>query len=222
MIYALKAITTGKIEDLSYSSRRPMRSALNKKPFAGKMWLSKTGFSEDEQEYKGHGGPHKAVCLYSKKNYDLWKDDVTALPDYAMFGENLTVEDLDEKNIHFGDQFQLGNAIIEVSEIREPCWKIQEKYKIPNLIQRMSSSCKTGCYFRVLKEGFVDESSHLELIKYGNEASLLSVFELNNIYYNDNKNADRLTYALKNPYLTKERRQKLEKFLKRAQKQKKE
>ena len=67
MIYALKAITTGKIEDLSYSSRRPMRSALNKKPFAGKMWLSKTGFSEDKQEYKGHGGPHKAVCLYSKK-----------------------------------------------------------------------------------------------------------------------------------------------------------
>ena len=47
-----------------------------------------------------------------------------------MFGENLTVKDLDEKDLHFGDQFQLGEAIIEVSEIREPCWKIQEKYKI--------------------------------------------------------------------------------------------
>ena len=118
MIYDLKAIATGKIEDLPYSSKRPMRSALNKQPFTGRMWLSKTGFSEDEQEYKGHGGPNKAVCLYSEKNYNLWKDDVAVLPEYAMFGENLTVKDLDEKDLHFGDQFQLGEAIIEVSEIR--------------------------------------------------------------------------------------------------------
>lgn len=67
MIYHLKAIATGKIEDLPYSTKRPMRSALNKTLFTGKMWLSKTGFSEDEQEYKGHGGPNKAVCLYSEK-----------------------------------------------------------------------------------------------------------------------------------------------------------
>lgn len=218
MIYHLKAIATGKIEDLPYSTKRPMRSALNKTLFTGKMWLSKTGFSEDEQEYKGHGGPNKAICLYSEKNYDLWKDDVTDLPEYAMFGENLTVKDLDEKDLHFGDQFQLGEAIIEVSEIREPCWKIQEKYKIPNLIKRMSSSCKTGCYFRVVKEGFVYDSSHLQLIKFGEHDSLLSVFELNDIYYNDNKNVVRLAYALKNPYLTEERRRKLEKYLKRAQK----
>src|SRR5699024_5380804 len=154
----------------------------------------------------------------SEKNYNLWKDDVSVLPEYAMFDENLTDTDLDEKDLHFGDQYQLGEASIEVSEIREPCWKIQEKYKIPNLIKRMSSSCKTGCYLRVVKEGFVNGSSQLQLIKYGEQDSLLSVFELNDIYYNDNKNVARLAYALKNPYLTEERRHKLEKYLKRAQK----
>ncbi|MDW8542852.1 MULTISPECIES: MOSC domain-containing protein [Staphylococcus] len=221
MIYTLEAISTGKVEDLPYSTKRPMRSALNKKKFAGSMWLSKTGFVEDEQEYKDHGGPNKAVCLYSKKNYSLWEQDVSVLPEYAMFGENITVSDLDEKDVHFGDQFKLGNAVLEVSEIREPCWKIQEKYKIPNLIKRMSTSGKTGFYFRVLKEGYVQEDSNLELIKQANNETLLSVFDLNQIYYIDNKNIERLTYALKNPYLTEERISKLERFLTRAEKAKK-
>ena len=218
MIYTLEAISTGKVEDLPYSTKRPMRSALNKKKFTGSMWLSKTGFVEDEQEYKDHGGPNKAVCLYSKKNYSLWEQDVSVLPEYAMFGENITVSDLDEKDVHFGDQFKLGNAVLEVSEIREPCWKIQEKYKIPNLIKRMSTSGKTGFYFRVLKEGYVQEDSNLELIKQANNETLLSVFDLNQIYYSDNKNIERLTYASKNPYLTEERISKLERFLTRAKK----
>ncbi|MGW7884092.1 MOSC domain-containing protein [Staphylococcus xylosus] len=218
MIYTLEAISTGKVEDLPYSTKRPMRSALNKKRFAGSMWLSKTGFVKDEQEYKGHGGPDKAVCLYSKKNYSLWEQDVTVLPEYAMFGENITVSDLDEQDVHFGDQFKLGDAVLEVSEIREPCWKIQEKYKIPNLIKRMSNSGKTGFYLRVLKEGYVQEDSNLELLKYADNETLLSVFDLNEIYYTDNKNIERLAYAIKNPYLTEERISKLERFLTRAKK----
>ncbi|NWK83206.1 MOSC domain-containing protein [Staphylococcus sp. GSSP0090] len=217
-MYELDAISTGKIQDLPYSTKRPMRSALNKKTFSGKMWLTHTGFTEDEQEYKGHGGPNKAVCLYSKKNYELWKDDLPELPSYAMFGENLTATDLDEQHVHFGDQFQLGEAILEVSEIREPCWKIQEKYKIPDLIRRMSTSCRTGFYFRVLQEGYVHDNDHLKRIKSADPATCLSVYELNDIYYNDNKNIERLTYVLNNPYLTDERISKLERFLKRAQK----
>lgn len=218
MIYKLEAISTGKIQDLPYSTKRPMRSALNKEKYSGKMWLTHTGFAEDEQEYKGHGGPNKAVCLYSKKNYELWKHDLPALPPYAMFGENLTATDLDEAHVYFGDQFQLGEAILEVSEIREPCWKIQEKYKIPDLIKRMSSSCKTGFYFRVLQEGYVHDSNHLKLIKSADASTRLSVYELNDIYYNDNKNINRLTYVLKNPYLTSDRISKFERFLKRTQK----
>ncbi|UQW82753.1 MOSC domain-containing protein [Staphylococcus edaphicus] len=217
-MYELDAISTGKIQDLPYSSKKPMRSALNKEKISGKMWLTYTGFAEDEQEYKGHGGLNKAVCLYSKKNYLLWEQDLPNLPNYAMFGENLTATDLDEQNVHFGDQFQLGEAILEVSEIREPCWKIQEKYKIPDLIKRMSTSCRTGFYFRVLKEGYVHDNDHLTLIKSADKASILSVYDLNDIYYNDNKNIERLHYALNNPYLTKDRIAKFERFLKRAQK----
>lgn len=217
MIYEVEAISTGKIEDLNYSSKRPMRSALNKTPFSGSMWLSLTGFTQDEQEYKDHGGPDKAVCLFSKSNYQMWQDDVVELPTYAMFGENLTVANLDEREAYFGNQYQLGDAIIEISEIREPCWKIQAKYQIPDLVKRMSTSGKTGFYFRVIQEGYVSCDDHLKLIKTADKDTQLSVYELNDVYYNDRKNASRLNYALQNPYLTSKRKEKLQRLLTRAQ-----
>ena len=217
MIYEVEAISTGKIEDLNYSSKRPMRSALNKTPFSGSMWLSLTGFTQDEQEYKDHGGPDKAVCLFSKSNYQMWQDDVVELPTYAMFGENLTVANLDEREAYFGNQYQLGDAIIEISEIREPCWKIQAKYQIPDLVKRMSTTGKTGFYFRVIKEGYVSSDDHLKLIKTADKDTQLSVYELNDVYYNDRKNASRLSYALQNPYLTSNRKEKLQRLLTRAQ-----
>lgn len=217
MIYEVEAICTGKVVDLNYSSKRPMRSALNKTPFTGSIWLSLTGFTQDEQEYKDHGGPDKAVCLFNKSNYSMWKDDVDQLPTYAMFGENLTVTNLDEREAYFGNQYQLGEAIIEISEIREPCWKIQTKYQIPDLVKRMSTSGKTGFYFRVIQEGYVTVEDNLKLIKTAEKETKLSVYELNDIYYNDRKNASRLHYAIKNPYITNNRKEKLQRLLSRAQ-----
>ena len=90
------AISTGKIESLQYKDAKPMQSAINKQPFKDQMWLSKLGFVDDEQAYKDHGGPDKAVCCFSKKNYDMYRGDLLDMPEYAMFGENLTIEDLDE------------------------------------------------------------------------------------------------------------------------------
>ncbi|MGX0301063.1 MOSC domain-containing protein [Staphylococcus hominis] len=203
------AISTGKIETLNYDQKRPMHSALNKTMFSGKMWLSYTGFSEDEQAYKDHGGPHKAVCCFSKENYSMYKNDINILPDYAMFGENLTLVDLDENDMYFGNQYQLGEAIVEVSEIREPCWKIQRKYGIKHLVKRMSSSGKTGFYMRVLKEGYVQQQDHLLLLKTAESPTRLSVQNLNDIYYNDRENIDRLNQAINNPYLSPKRIEKL-------------
>ncbi|ARJ50491.1 MOSC domain-containing protein [Staphylococcus lutrae] len=213
MHYAIHAISTGKIEDLQYGNDRPMKSAMNKQPIQEKMWLSRTGFVEDEQAYHGHGGPDKAVCLYSRANYMMWQKAIRPLPEYAMFGENITVCDIDETELFFGDQYRLGEAIIEVSEIREPCWKIQSKYGYPSLVKEMSKTGKTGCYFRVIKEGFVKPNAVLSLFRSAPKATRLSVQSLNDLYYNDRKNQARLTYALQNPYLTNKRKETLKKML---------
>ena len=210
------AISTGKIQHLPYSTKKPMISALDKIPFTGRMWLSVDGFSKDEQAYKDHGGPHKAVCCFSQSNYDMYKEDLAQLPTYAMFGENVTVKHLDERDVYFGNQYRLGEAILEVSEMREPCWKIQAKYQIPDLVKRMTASGKTGFYFRVIQEGYVSQEDNLELLTQANKASRLSVYELNDIYYNDRKNISRISYALNNPYLSPSRREKLSRLYHRA------
>ncbi len=162
---SIHAISTGKIQDLPYSRQKTNQaSALDKTKISQTTWLSSTGFTGDKQAYKDHGGPHKAVCGFSKHNYALYRDDLPSLPTHAMFGD-LTFDSLDESDVYFGNQYRLGDALIEVSEIREPCWKIQAKYNIPDLVKRMSTSGKTGFYFRVLKQGYVSPNDQLYLIQ---------------------------------------------------------
>ncbi|MCS5348098.1 MOSC domain-containing protein [Staphylococcus aureus] len=213
---AIHAISTGKIQDLPYSTKRPMRSALDKTAIKEKTWLSTIGFAGDEQAYKDHGGPHKAVCGFSKHNYNMYLNDIIELPTHAMFGENLTFENLDEADVFFGNQYQLGEAVIEVSEIREPCWKIQAKYNIPDIVKRMSTSGKTGFYFRVLKQGYVAPDDQLYLIKEAPIEHRMSIQQLNHLYYNDRQNQTMLLQALNNPYLSPARREKLQKMYDRT------
>ncbi|UEX90503.1 MOSC domain-containing protein [Staphylococcus ratti] len=215
MEYTIKAICSGKIETLNYYGKS-MKSAMNKRPLEKTTWLSKVGFEDDEQEYHGHGGPDQAICLYSTQNYTLWEDVISPIPDYAFFGENITVDGIDETELLFGNQYQLGEAIIEVSEIREPCYKLQQKYNYNGIMKRMMETGKSGCYFRVIQEGDVHPDSHLKLIKTAPSSTQLSVQELNDLYYNDQKNKDRLTYAIQNPFITERRRKKLEKLLSRC------
>lgn len=127
--------------------------------------------------------------------------------------ENLTFDYLDESDVYFGNQYRLGDALIEVSEIREPCWKIQAKYNIPDLVKRMSTSGKTGFYFRVLKQGYVSPNDQLYLIQEAPIEHRLSVQQLNDLYYNDRQNQDLLRYALNNPFLSPTRRDKLQKCI---------
>lgn len=215
MEYTIKAICSGKIETLNYFGKS-MKSAMNKRPLEKTTWLSKIGFEDDEQEYHGHGGPDQAICLYSTQNYTLWEDVISPIPDYAFFGENITVDGIDETELLFGNQYQLGETIIEVSEIREPCYKLQQKYNYNGIMKRMMETGKSGCYFRVIQEGYVHPDSHLKLIKIAPPSTQLSVQELNDLYYNDQKNKDRLTYAIQNPFITNRRREKLEKLLSRC------
>ena len=164
-----------------------MLSALNKSLFLKQCGYQELDLLRMNRHIKTMVVHIKAVCCFSKSHYQMYKNDLNTIPDYAMFGENLTLKNLDESDVFFGNQYRLGEAILEVSEIREPCWKIQTKYGIKDLVKRMSTSGKTGFYFRVLQEGYVDQDDDLELIQLADEATRLSVQELNDIYYNDRK-----------------------------------
>jgi MOSC domain-containing protein YiiM len=82
-----------------------------------------------------------------------------------MFGENLTITALDETKIHIGSVYQLGEAKIEVTKPREPCYKLGIRFNNPKIIKQFWNSTKSGIYFKILKTGFVAKNDELILLE---------------------------------------------------------
>ncbi len=137
-----------------------------KEPRTGPHWLGYEGFRSDEQaDRKHHGGPEKAVCVYSAEHYPYWQEtlDMPDLP-HGAFGENLTIQGLLETEVCIGDHFSLGEAEVQVSQPRQPCWKLARRWQVKDLTARVEKTGLTGFYFRVIRHGHVQPGDVLRLV----------------------------------------------------------
>jgi MOSC domain-containing protein YiiM len=136
---------------------KPWRTGFHKEPQSGPVWLGYNGFRGDEQaDRKNHGGVDKAVCVYASEHYGGWRSEL-ALPDLPLgaFGENLATAGLVESGLCIGDTFLVGEARVQVSQPRQPCWKLARRWRIEDLALRVERTGRTGFYFRVLQHGWV-------------------------------------------------------------------
>ncbi len=144
-------------------------SGINKAAIQGEVMLTKTGFIGDDQaDKKHHGGVEKAVHHYDYGHYAFWKTELencTVFDAPGAFGENLSTIGVTEKDIAVGDVFRLGGAIIEVSQGRQPCFKLNLRFSTPDMALRVQNSGRTGWYYRVLQEGPVKLSDELKRIE---------------------------------------------------------
>ncbi|MCM3585719.1 MOSC domain-containing protein [Mesobacillus maritimus] len=167
----VQKLLTGKVKTVGnpHASNRLDRqweSGIFKNTVDDKLWLSQKGLTGDEvADKKNHGGPEKALFAYSATHYDVWKEelDVNAIEIGAM-GENIAVHFMDEHTVCIGDTYQFGDAIIQVSQPRQPCWKPARRFKVIDFALRIQQSGRTGWYFRVLKEGLVQGETELTLL----------------------------------------------------------
>jgi len=117
---------------------------------------------------ENHGGIDQAVYGYSFKHYEYWK---ALYPDLewtvgGMFGENLTIDDLDESKIHVGDQFKIGDeVIIEATKSRQPCMKLGVRFNNMKIVKQFWNTNMPGVYFKVVQKGNVKAGDRLEQIK---------------------------------------------------------
>lgn len=142
-------------------------SAMFKECVEGNIWLGKTGLTGDEvADTKNHGGLEKAIFAYSITHYDFWKKelDLGTIGMGAM-GENLAVSHIDENSVCLGDTYQFGDAIIQVSQPRQPCWKPARRFRILDFALRIQQTGRTGWYFRILKEAYVHDKLELILLE---------------------------------------------------------
>jgi MOSC domain-containing protein YiiM len=106
------------------------------------------------------------VLLYAASNYDLWHEELGRSDMSAGgFGENFTVEGMNEENVSVGDIYALGEAQIQVTGPRYPCAKIEKRWHMPGLTAHVSQTGRTGWYCRVLREGQIEVGMPILLVE---------------------------------------------------------
>ncbi|MCW1886177.1 MOSC domain-containing protein [Luteolibacter flavescens] len=141
------------------------RTGFYKVAHEGPQWLGYLGFRGDEvADTRVHGGVDKAVCVYPSEHYAHWNtiEDLEGLPTGA-FGENLTTRGLVEEEVCIGDTFAIGTAIVQVSQPRQPCWKLARRWHVKDLAVQVERNGRTGFYFRVLRHGEVAAGDAFQL-----------------------------------------------------------
>ncbi len=158
-------LLTGPVAPLAGSDAT---SAIAKTPVTAPLWLGAEGLQGDAQaDRRVHGGPEKALHHYPWDHYAAWRADLGSLPLLdapGAFGENISVAGLTEDGVAVGDIFRLGGALVQVSQGRQPCWKLNHRLGVPDMARRVQDTGRTGWYYRVLQPGMVAPGDDLALI----------------------------------------------------------
>ncbi len=167
MNWAIEALCAGKPAPFNGVEK----SAIAKQPVAGPVRILSEGFECDEQaDRKVHGGPDMAVHLYPLDHHDFWNGMLMGHPlldDPGAFGSNLAVRGIGEKDVCIGDRFRLGTALLEISQPRQPCWKIEHRFQTKGMVKAIIENHNCGWYFRVIEEGEAQAGDALERIERG-------------------------------------------------------
>lgn len=162
----MDAVLRGRVQPLG---ARGAPSAIAKQPLDGPVWLGESGLDGDEQgDRRVHGGPDKAVHHYAFDHYATWRWELGPLPALQApggFGENLSSHGLTETDVCLGDRLRIGTAVVEVSQARQPCWKLNERFAVPDMARRVQHTLRTGWYYRVLQPGWVAAGDPIVLLE---------------------------------------------------------
>lgn len=170
---------------LQNSKRKEMISGIKKYPVSN-SFLTKTGFRDDAQaDLAHHGGENKALFLFSVKTYEEINKQCNTdfkIDDLAHFGENIILSNISESDVCVGDIYILGEAKIQITQPRQPCWKLSANTNTKDMTKFIFQSGFTGWYAKVLSEGMVcvDDELILEKRNYPN----LSIKKLNQLILN--------------------------------------
>lgn len=166
MTFRIDAVLTGKPRRFGAKGEA---SAIAKTPVAGALHVGFLGIAGDEQaDLTVHGGPDKAIHHYPRDHYDWWRG---TLGDHALlaapgaFGENISTAGLVENEACLGDRYRLGNALVEISQGRQPCWKLGHRFGVASVPATVVSSRRSGWYYRVIEEGSVAPGDALVLVE---------------------------------------------------------
>ncbi|HHF3065302.1 TPA: MOSC domain-containing protein [Vibrio diabolicus] len=162
-IGVVKALLAGKTVPYAHGAQ----SAINKQVLPERQHATELGFISDEQgDPRFHGGIQKALHIYPSEHYPIWQQELgerTIFQSAGGFGENISSEGVTESTICLKDNIRIGSTLLEVSQGRMPCWKLNVRFDQHDMARRLQDTLRTGWYFRVLEEGDIGAGDEIIL-----------------------------------------------------------
>ncbi len=145
---------------------RPWRSAILKHEVTGPRRVGRTNIDGDRQaDLEHHGGVDKAVLAYGLAHYPVWQRELApAEVPLGGFGENLLIDGLTERDVCIGDRWAVGEVVLQLSQPRQPCWKLARHLRIADIVQRVQETLRSGWYYRVEAEGVIETGAAVTLV----------------------------------------------------------
>jgi len=211
----LLSVNVGMPRDIEWRGKT-VRTGIWKEPVAGRRPVGKLNVEGDGQgDLAGHGGEQRAVFVYQVESYRYWERRLgRAGFSFGQFGENFTVEALGDDEVCIGDRYRIGSALFEVTQPRVTCYRVGIRMDEPQMAALLTSSNRTGFYFRVLEEGEVGADDPIVLVEKGEPCMAVAV--VNALLYSKDHPRERLERALTIPALSPGWRQSFE-ALRRSQ-----
>lgn len=192
------SVNVGQPREIALRDRIVLTSIF-KSPVQGRLALRGHNIEGDRQaDLRVHGGPYKAVYAYASEHYSYWANE---LPDadlsWGAFGENLTLVGLTEEIAFIGDQYRAGSAILEITQPRMPCFKLNLRFERSDMVKRFWHSGYSGIYFGIVEEGELETGDDLELLHRQSQA--ISVAEVVRLYKGETNDEDVFDRMLRSP-----------------------
>lgn len=143
-------------------------SGIGKKPVQGPWRITFLGIEGDAQgDRKHHGGAEKALHHYPRDHYAVWQSEIGPHPLLdapGAFGENLSTHGWTETSICIGDVVRFGSVLLQVSQGRQPCFRLNRRFQREDMAVQVQRTGRTGWYYRVREAGVVDEGAELSVV----------------------------------------------------------
>jgi len=185
------SVNVGSVREFEYGGR-PARSAIWKSPVVGRIAVRGVNLAGDDQaDRKAHGGPDKVVYVYASEDARWWQQQLGRSLEYGEFGENLTTEGIEVNEALVGDRWQIGSAVLEVSEPRIPCWRLGVRMNDKMFPRQFTEALRPGTYLRSIVEGTVSAGDEIRVVERPAHGGL-SIRDVFRIYTRDHDEVQRL------------------------------
>jgi MOSC domain-containing protein YiiM len=173
-------------------------TGIYKMPVDGPVEIKSLGIEDDAIcDKENHGGPDQAIYVYGGADYTWWSRKLGKELVPGIFGDNLTIGELESPLFSIGDYLHIGEVILQVTSPRIPCGTFATRMQDPQWVKKFRAAERPGLYCRVIQEGIVKAGDSVFVEPYA--GATISIVESYRFYYEPDKTEEMIRRHLEAP-----------------------